>query len=518
MSEHYDAIIIGSGIGGMTVGSLLSQVAGKRVLLLERHFKMGGLTHTFRRQDFEWDVGLHYVGGMQTGSMSRQFMDAVTSGKVQWNRIAEPYDRFIFPDFEFAMPDGKNQFLTQLKQQFPHESQAIDHYFRNLHQVARWAGRTFAAKTMPKFLQYLMVAWGKRKSCRTTGEVLRKSFQDEKLKAILAAQWGNYGLPPEQSAFAIHSMIAEHYFDGAYYPVDGSGGIADSVKEVLGKHGGTCLVNHAVQELVIHNRRVAEVRVEHKGKQLSFTAPQIISAIGAKATYQQLIPQSVPLPERELLNGKHVPPATAVTLFVGLREDPRKHGFGPGNLWMFDSLDHDAMHSKRSESLQGVVHQCFLSFPSLRTPDPKTHTAELITFTDYESWRPWSEQPWLKRDAEYQRVKDALANAMVSFVERYRPGFKDLIAYQELATPLTVSSMTGHAQGAIYGFPATPDRYRRDAFPIQTSIKNLCLTGCDVGSLGIVGAMMGGVMTTSRLLGPAGFPRLLKFARSVSPG
>ena len=89
MSDGFDAIVIGSGIGGLSTASLLAQVAKKRVLVLERHFKLGGLTHSFQRQGFHWDVGLHYVGGMAAGSMSRQFMDLVTGG----GRAVDPDSR-----------------------------------------------------------------------------------------------------------------------------------------------------------------------------------------------------------------------------------------------------------------------------------------------------------------------------------------------------------------------------------------------------------------------------------------
>ena len=63
-SEQYDAIIIGSGISGLTCAALLAQ-EGKKVLLLEKHFKVGGWTHTFRRNNYEWDVGIHYIGEVQ---------------------------------------------------------------------------------------------------------------------------------------------------------------------------------------------------------------------------------------------------------------------------------------------------------------------------------------------------------------------------------------------------------------------------------------------------------------------
>jgi all-trans-retinol 13,14-reductase len=83
LAETWDAIVIGSGIGGLTAAVLLGAHAGKRVLVLERHYEAGGFTHTFRRPGYEWDVGLHYIGQMQDErSTVRRAFDHITGGRV----------------------------------------------------------------------------------------------------------------------------------------------------------------------------------------------------------------------------------------------------------------------------------------------------------------------------------------------------------------------------------------------------------------------------------------------------
>jgi len=75
--HHYDAIVIGSGIGGMAAAGLLAGVAGKRVLVHEQHTEPGGQTHVFRRDGASWDVGLHYVGEMEPESWGRTALHAL---------------------------------------------------------------------------------------------------------------------------------------------------------------------------------------------------------------------------------------------------------------------------------------------------------------------------------------------------------------------------------------------------------------------------------------------------------
>ena len=89
MTENWDAIVIGSGIGGMTAAGLLAGVAGKKVLILEKHTEPGGLTHVFRRDGASWDVGLHYVGEMEKKTLARSFMDFLSGGRLHWNKMPE---------------------------------------------------------------------------------------------------------------------------------------------------------------------------------------------------------------------------------------------------------------------------------------------------------------------------------------------------------------------------------------------------------------------------------------------
>ena len=115
MNEKYDVIIIGSGLGALSAASILAQMKNKKILILERHFKIGGFTHTFKRQGkFEWDVGLHYIGEMYNGSMSRSIFDFVTNGKVKWQPMPDVYDRFVYPDFTFDVTKGKHNFKKSL--------------------------------------------------------------------------------------------------------------------------------------------------------------------------------------------------------------------------------------------------------------------------------------------------------------------------------------------------------------------------------------------------------------------
>ena len=140
----------------------------------------------------------------------------------------------------------------------------------------------------------------------TTAAYLDERVRDPQLKAVLASQWGDYGLPPSESAFAIHTLVVASYLGGGYYPIGGAGTIARSVAEIVAAHGGQCLVDHRVAEIIVSDGAAAGVRVESTGRQdadLEFTAPHVVSDAGAFTTFCHLVPQRIPIRSGPILHG-----------------------------------------------------------------------------------------------------------------------------------------------------------------------------------------------------------------------
>lgn len=523
--NNYDVIIIGSGISGLTSASILSQLFKKKVLVLERHFKIGGFTHIFKRKgelgEYHWDVGLHYVGQMESGSPTRAMFDYVTNGNVKWKKMPDPYDVFIYPDFSFRAMEGENYLKADLIKLFPAESTAINNYFSDLKIINRWAGRyNFGLTLKPaarNFSSHLL-SKGADLALMTVKNYLDKNFRDEKLKAVLASQWGDYGLPPSQSSMAIHALIVNHYISGGYYPVGGSKKIADSIIPIIQSTGGELLVNHTAKEIIINNGKAIGVRaIKKEGNDFiekEFFADKIISTAGAKITYTDLIPKES---EPDFIDEiKNFPSSTAhICLYIGLKESPEKLGIKGENYWIFNTYDHDRIISEMDLLSEGVVNSVFVSFPSLKDPEAKSHTAELIAFAGYDSFANWANKPWKNRGEEYESIKKKISKTMIEFTEKHLKGFKNLIDYSELSTPLSTEHFTGFHHGAIYGIPATPDRYKMKWIGPYTHIKNLYMSGADAFGHGIVGGLMGGALTSALVVkGLKGIPSVFKEAIS----
>lgn len=492
--RYYDIILIGSGMGALTIASLMAQLRNKKVLVLERHFKAGGFTHTFRRKQFQWDVGLHYIGSMGEGKAERDLMDFITGGRVQWQRLPEPMEVAVFPEFGFPIYGDRQRYQADLIEKFPEEAAGIQQYFQDLERVYHLGYPAHELKLSRVFPMPLIgqiqglfarsyVHW-------TVKDYLDRHFKNPALKAILTARWGDVGLPPGLCAFPIFATVMNHFIGGGYYPVGGAGTIADSVQQIVAERGGKFLPNREVTQILIEDNRAVGVRV-HKVNAPTETveeyfAPVIVSNAGAATTYLKLLPPDYPIPFRETLQQfvTHTEPATDVSLYVGLSQDPRVLGVQGENYWIYDSCDHDETYQQRGKWVEtGDPMQIYVAFPSLHDPQATHHTATLLSWADYNSFAPWQDQPWLHRAPDYQALKERLTDALIQKVDRHLPGFADLVAYKELSTPITNEHFTGHYHGGIYGLPAATERFRKENLDWTrptTIVPGLYLTGVDV--------------------------------------
>jgi len=509
VEDTFDAIVIGSGMGGLTAASLLSRHGGQRVLVLERHYTPGGFTHVFRRPGYEWDVGVHYIGQVNDpASPIRAAFDHLTDGRLEWQAMPDVYDRVILGGREYEFLSGAERFRSRLKEYFPSEGRAIDGYFRAVRSCVRSSGLFFASKAVPGLIERiagpLMRAPFLRHAGRTTAETLAGLGCGRELAGVLTAQWGDYGLPPGRSSFGIHAIIAEHYFGGAAYPIGGAGAILESMLPAIEAAGGKLLVSADVREILLDNRgRASGVRMQDDRE---FRAPAVISDAGAANTYGRLLPRLVRETQEVIHKIDRIPPSMAhISLYVGLKSASEELGISPGNLWISPGPDHDANVSRSEKSCDEPLPVVFISFPSAKDPSfasryPGRATIEVVAPAPFAWFAKWAETRWKQRGVEYDQLKAQLAGRLKSELEKAVPQVRGKIDYCELSTPLSTRSFTNHQSGEIYGLAHVPERFRLNCLGPRTSVRGLYLTGADVTSAGVTGAMMGGVLSASAIL------------------
>ncbi len=507
-SEHFDAIVIGSGLGGLASAAMLACHGGKRVLVLEKHTTPGGFTHVFRRRGYEWDVGVHYVGKMaDSGSGTRRLFDHLTEGRLDWAPMGEVYDRIVLGERSYDLVAGRERFADRLKQYFPAEAAAIDSYLALIRKVSKSSPLYFAEKAVPeavasvagRLMRYPFMRWARR----TTRDVLSELTGDRQLIGVLTGQYGDYGLPPGQSSFAIHALLVGHYLSGGYYPVGGSAEIAASIAPLIEASGGKILYHAEVKEILVAGDQAYGVRMDD-GTEL--TAPVIISDAGAANTYCRLLPRSTA--ERHSLIKRLrrlVPSQSHLCLYAGLRGTAAELGLPKHNLWLYPGPDHDANVEAYLRDPQATLPLVYASFASAKDPAfaercPGRATFELITFAPFERFMPWFDSQWRQRPEGYEALKNRLAERLLEALYAQLPHLRGKIDYFELSTPLSTRHFVGYEHGEIYGFEHSPRRFEQRFLKPRTPIQGLYLTGQDVTTCGVVSAMAAGYLTASVIL------------------
>ncbi len=390
--------------------------------------------------------------------------------------------------------------------------------------MTRWVTLGFVQGMVPRPAASLLRAaqrLGGRRATGTTKAYLDAHFRSPELKAVLASQWGDYGLPPSQSAFAVHALIVSHYLEGAWFPRGGSARIARTFEKGIEQAGGAVRVAQEVTEILTENGAAVGVRVtDHRGAQVNervYRAPVIVSAIGASNTFNRLLPTSGKIGRRTesaRRTLKHLGTGTsAVSVFLRLRDDPRSIGIDGGNIWVNRDLDHEGAQRSSNSLLEGHPHNIFVSFSSLNSGETP-HTAELTSFCEAKVFQQWAEHPRGHRGPEYSALKERIARGMLELAESAAPGLTGLVDYAETSTPLTYEHYTAHPAGAFYGSPATPLRFRSRPLGPRTAVSGLFLSGQDAGSTGIMGAMTGGVAAACQVLGPRGYSTITSALRT----
>lgn len=497
----FDAIVIGSGIGGLVAAAALARFGQRRVLVLERHYRIGGYTHVFTRPGYEWDVGVHYVGSVGPRGPLRPLFDRLTDGKLKWAPLPDAYDAIELGPRRYELVAGAKRFVDTLAQSFPAERGVLEQYLELVQLSARRGQLGNMALLAPPGSKRPPV------DARTTWDVLRTLTQNEELIGVLTGQYGDYGLPPKRSAFAMHATVVEHYLEGAFYPVGGSSELARTLAPGIEAAGGHLATSAEVESVLVEEGTAVGVRLV--GGE-AFRAKTIISDAGLPTTFGKLLPEAHR--PRELLEA---PASSAyLCLYLGFRHTFAQLGLTGTNLWLYPDAHHDQNTQRFMDDPDAPFPMLYFSFPSAKDPDferrhPGRATVEVITMARWEWFSKWAGTSWQKRGPEYEALKAKFKARLLEAVYRRLPQLQGRVDCAELSTPLSTAHFAGHPRGEIYGLDASPARL---ALPVRarTAVPNLLLTGADLATCGVGGAAFGGALCASAILGQHVLRELLK--------
>ncbi|TMA36189.1 MAG: NAD(P)/FAD-dependent oxidoreductase [Deltaproteobacteria bacterium] len=468
--DRYDAIVVGSGLGGLTCAALLAR-AGRRVLIVERHDRPGGYAHAFRRRGYRFDSAVHLVSGCEPvpfeggGVLHDLLSELGVRERCDFVRV-DPCYRVEWPGMTLDAPCELERFAEAHAERFPREAKGIRGFLEDCLTIRgeasraeeQGAGPLRRPERFPLLLRYRRA---------TLAQVLGARVEDPAARAALAALWPYLGLPPSRVSFLYFAtMLTSYVADGAYYCRGSFQAFADALVAAAVGSGGELLLRAPVRRILVEQGRAVGVLLEN-GQ--CVRAPVVISNADARQTVD------------ELCGAEHFP----ARYLNDLGAADLAH-----ETFLYPGPDHEAAHAS---GLGGAPNWLSLTVPTLVDPSlapAGQHLLVLTTLVDGHAGAPWRE------------LKAPRTEALLRRAERRLPGLRDSLRLAEAATPRTMERYTRNRDGAIYGFDVTPAQVGPGRLDNRTPLAGLYLAGhwTRPGG-GVAGVVRSGVRTANLVLG-----------------
>lgn len=502
-TEQWDAVVIGSGPGGLTTAACLGS-AGKRVLVLERHDVAGGNTQVFRRHHgddwYEFDVGVHYIGECQPGGLFDVVFRALGVRDRLTFRPLDPdgFDTLKFPDFEFRVPAGWDEYEQRLVEQFPNERAGIEKCMHVLREVAR-ESRSFPGEPRP-----VSDLWARR----PLSDLFEEAELSPKAQAVLDHWSGLYAGGPKQTVLSMHANIINHYMTGAFYPEGGGQMIAARLVQAVEATGGEVRTLSPVDRIVLRDGAACGVRLVD-GTEID--APVVVSNADYRRTVEHLLGSETVAPGTAAWARDAVMTLGLVCVYVVVDVDLA----GPNtNYFVFPDYRTDELYAELDEGRlpSGDVPFAYIALASRKDPGNRELCPPGHTNFQIMTLAPRGNEFWgvdtgpadggsYRRNDTYRARKDELTDRLIDAAERVLGPFRDHIVHVEMATTLSHERYTHSTGGTSYGYLHSPEQSGEHRPHHRTEIPGLWVVGANtVSGHGIAGGVSGGVFCASDIL------------------
>lgn len=483
------AIIIGGGLGGLSTGVMLVK-NGYDVTVLEQGTQIGGCLQCFWRHRVKYETGMHFIGSAGEGQILNKMLryleieDKLSLSRLDVNR----YNVISLAGQRFNFANGREPFVEQMASYFPAEKDNLVRYYDIVESISAASSLhtlKYGASNDAIMMKYQL---------HSVNDVVEHVVSDPLLQKVLVGDMPLYASERDKTPFSVHAFIMSFYNQSAFRFVGGSDVVAKALADVIGKYGGEVRTQSKVTRIVCNEKQAVGVEI-NDGEFMK--ADYVISATHPMRTMEMLRDTHLIRPVfRDRIN--HIPQTIGCfSVYLQFKENTVPYmnynffGYNQDTPWGCEHYDASSwpkgylyMHICESSAQQFARAGVILSY---------MHIKEL---------KQWENTVTGRRGQDYEDFVSHRARLLIDSLDRQFSGIRNCIERFYVSSPLTYRDYTGTEGGSMYGIAKDISLGAAGRVPSRTRIPNVFMTGQNVNSHGMLGALVGTMVTCSELLGP----------------
>jgi all-trans-retinol 13,14-reductase len=479
--KPFDVLIIGSGIGGLSAGIILSRLHF-RVAIIEKNHLPGGLMRSYQRDGQDCPVGIHYFGSFGEGESLRRMCDYLgVTESMAVERMGQdgPIDRYLFDDFSFDLPEGLDAFAVSLSQTFPNEREPIATIMKNLRAMENVQNSFAFLSPSPPFLDMDLFA--------SLGTYLAKMNCSSRLRGVLNGMTSGWmGMPESECPVLYHHLALVSYLLSSWRLRGSGSAMAEAFVTRFKELGGTLVCGDPAAAILASGNEIQGIQLA-SGRVLA--THRIVAAIHPK-TVLAMLPEGAVASRhaRRIMRLKD----TEGLFMAHVSVDAASH----------PPLSHNVYRLRtdgKGELQNGVFYQ-------LRPGRGNKNLLMIITKSLFSEWREWEETMTGRRGVAYNDEKTRRADRLLKGAEDIfgsLAGAKVLDTY----TPLTIRDWVNSPHGSPYGIMRSSGQLSAEAALHRQLVGGLYFAGQNALAPGVLGTLLGSFQTVRQMVGHDRFSR-----------
>ena len=502
-----DYLIVGSGLSALVFGSLMAK-SGKKVQVLEAHEYPGGFGHTFTMaKKYKFNAQLHYVWDCGEGHTVNLVLKKLNLDKeVTFNRYdPDGFDHMRMPGYSLDIPSESQELIRRLSLLFPQDADRIRKFVLEVRHTSEGLKKLSPPVNLSKLFKHLgEVSCAVMYLNSTLQDVFDKFNLPKEAQTLLALQWPDFLLPPDQLSFYAWVILFTGYQQGAFYPTQHFEHAINSLVKVIEENGGEILLNLEVTNFTVTNKTVTGVQAidQITHQTCEFTAETIICNMDPQKAAHTIGAENFSRTVRKKLNYEYSP-SNYMVYCVVKDIDLRDYGFGKWNTF-------HTGHRDLNEAFYQMYEKHDFSNPSFAITTPTLMTeyqrdcpegcqiVEFLTVANYDYFKELKET----NPKAYRNKKVEILDSILDVVEKnYIPNFRKYLVFQITGSPTTNERYCWCPRGNSYGSNLTPRNMGIGRLNYNTSLKNFYFCNASSGYPGFAATFWTGAILYQTLSG-----------------